>query len=550
MFFRKVTSRTKGKEYTYLKLIENYREGNKVKQRVIANLGNLESLTPQKVQVLISGLSRICGVSRNSTQLESKRVLRYGEVLAIHNIWEMLNLTTAIEIALTDQMDDLNVPLLVELMTMEQIIKPQNKQAINDWYEFLSPTDLDNSDLYPHHLYSTLDLLADAKYHIEEIIFKNLNRLFTIDTDIAFCRLSYCTFEPLSSPELQSSMYGKYFLQEEDFQKADYGVMASRDGIPFGHWVFQPQPGELSFKEMLKYLNNKYGISNCIFIGDRNMTTNTTLELLVAHGHQYLAGRKLIHNNDYNSHLHKQASPIYDFTEFNDKLLYKEVKSGDLRQLLCYDLQSAEHKGELFEEQLRAVEHDFEALQKTINEDRYKFNRSPFNKNAPVFKNNFCRKYFEWHYNESAKQLHYRRRDDIIAMEKQQAGMFLLETNSHLLTGKELLESYINTTQLGEPLRVNNSSAVLPSQFYVDTNMSAHIFIGLLSPIIEKTMARLLNRAGINLHPRQALELLEDIKLSVNELDDREVKSVTGLPKDQEEILKAIGVDTLQRSIV
>jgi len=63
-------------------------------------------------------------------------------------------------------------------------------------------------------------------------------------------------------------------------------------------------------------------------------------------------------------------------------------------------------------------------------------------------------------------------------------------------------------------------------------------------------MARLLNRAGINLHPRQALELLEDIKLSVNELDDREVKSVTGLPKDQEEILKAIGVDTLQRSIV
>ncbi|MCL6635204.1 MAG: hypothetical protein K6T29_05480 [Peptococcaceae bacterium] len=55
MFFRKITSRSNGKEYTYLKLIENYREGDKVKQRVVANLGSLENLTPEKVQGLIAG---------------------------------------------------------------------------------------------------------------------------------------------------------------------------------------------------------------------------------------------------------------------------------------------------------------------------------------------------------------------------------------------------------------------------------------------------------------------------------------------------------------
>lgn len=59
MFFRKIVCRRNGKEYTYLKLIETYREGGKVKQRVIGNLGNLDNLTPEKIESLILGLRKI-----------------------------------------------------------------------------------------------------------------------------------------------------------------------------------------------------------------------------------------------------------------------------------------------------------------------------------------------------------------------------------------------------------------------------------------------------------------------------------------------------------
>ncbi|KJS01393.1 MAG: hypothetical protein VR68_05170 [Peptococcaceae bacterium BRH_c4a] len=549
MFFRKITSRTKGKEYTYLKLIENYREGNKVKQRVIANLGNLESLTPEKVQVLISGLSRICGVSHSSTQLEAKKVLRYGEVLAIHSIWDTLRLTTAIEKAIENQMNDFNVPLLVELMTLDQMIKPPSKQAINDWYEFLGLPEMENNELYPHYFYNTLDTLAEAKYHIEGNIFKNITRLFPINTDFAFCRLSTCTFEPPSRPELQSTIYGKYILEEpDDIKKVDFGIVASSDGIPFGHWVFQSL--QLDFRDMLKYLKNNYGIKKCIYIGDRNVTANTTLELLVAHGYEYIASRKLWYNQERDLLYREQIIRKKGFTELNERLWFKEVTSGDVRHLLCYDLQSAKHKGDLLEDQLRTVEHNFNNMQKTINERPHKSNKPAFNKNSPVFKNSYCIKYFEWYYNESTRQLYYQRKDDLIELEHQQAGMFLLETNSRLLSGKKILESYINTAQLGEPFRINNSFSALPSPFYVDTNISANIFICLLAAILEKTMSQLLNRAGINLHPRQALELLEEIKLFVYQLDDQEVKSITKIPKDQEAILRAIGVDTLQRTII
>lgn len=46
MFLSKVTTRKKGKDYVYVKLIENFREDGKVKQRVLANYGSVENLSP------------------------------------------------------------------------------------------------------------------------------------------------------------------------------------------------------------------------------------------------------------------------------------------------------------------------------------------------------------------------------------------------------------------------------------------------------------------------------------------------------------------------
>lgn len=550
MFFRKTTSRNKGKEYTYLKLIENYREGNKVKQRVIANLGNLESLTPEKVQVLISGLSRICGVSLNATRIETKKVLRYGEVLAIHNIWEMIGATRAFENSIKDQYDDLNIPLLTELMTLDQAIKPPDKQAINDWYQHLGPPAPEKKELRPHHFYSALNILAEYRYQIEGSIFNQLTRLFPINTDFAFCRLATCTCEPSSRSQPHSSIYGKYILEEPDeFMNVDFGLISSGDGMPFGHWVFQNSSGEMDFKEIMEYLNNNYGIKKCIFVGDRSITANSKMELLVAHDYEYLAGRKIWYNQDRDLLYREQLFGKKDFTELNEGLWFKEIKGYDVRQILCCDLQSANYKIELLEEHLKAVENDLHAIQKAVAASQNKPYGTGFNKNAPVFKNSY-RKYFEWQYDEGARQFKYRRKDDLITLKHQLAGMFLLETNSTRLSGRELVQSYISMRQLGEPYSFNDNFMASPSHLDVDTNISANIFICLLAAILVKTMERLLRQAGINLPPRRALELLEDIKLSINQLDDREVKYVTKIPKIQEEILKAIGVKDQQRTII
>ncbi len=59
MFFRKITTRKNGKEYVYVKLIENYRTNGKIKQRVVANFGSLENLSPHRITDLITSLRRL-----------------------------------------------------------------------------------------------------------------------------------------------------------------------------------------------------------------------------------------------------------------------------------------------------------------------------------------------------------------------------------------------------------------------------------------------------------------------------------------------------------
>lgn len=59
VFFRKITTRKNGKEYVYVKLIENYRASGKIKQRVVANFGSIDKLSPNRVSAMIMSLKKL-----------------------------------------------------------------------------------------------------------------------------------------------------------------------------------------------------------------------------------------------------------------------------------------------------------------------------------------------------------------------------------------------------------------------------------------------------------------------------------------------------------
>lgn len=547
MFFRKVTSKSNGKEYTYLKLIENYRDGKKVKQRVIANFGSLDKLTPDKVNGLIKGLSRICGLPDYTKRLETKKILRYGEVLAIHKAWQLLGAEQIINKVVDSSSDDgINIALLVELMAINQIIKPQHKQAISDWYRCLYLPELEGKELSPHHFYRALDIVAEFKEELEKNIYTNLRKIIHVDSDLVFCKLATGTIEPAPREEFNLTSYGKYVLGEpKELQQVNFGLLVSRDGVPLGYDMLREIAEDWEYKSILDHAKNSFGADKCIFVGDRSVINNPGLEILVAQGYDYIIGRKDM--TEWEKDLIAVELNAYPkgFQEVEEDLWFKEIKSGDARwYLLCYSPGVAEQTRVLLRERLDVIENELKEIQKNIAGNL--FNKT---RNIPLFKDDHFRKYFDWHYNESSLELAYRRREDLIERESGLAGSLLLETNNQSLSAGEIVKTYTNLAILSDSFREIKNFEPWQNLLYAELKISANLFICVLGAMLEKIMERMIDQAGLDLDIRQAISLLEDVKVAVNQLDDREIKSVTSLSPVQEEILTALGLSKDQQII-
>lgn len=550
MFFRKVTSRSSGKEYNYLKLIENFREGDKVKQRVVANLGSMDKLTPEKVSGLIAGLTRICGVPHLTGNLETKKILDYGEVLAVQKIWDLVGVDEAIGDALAEEEQEINVPLTVKLMAINQIIKPQHNQAISDWYHSLYLPELEEQQPESYHFQRTLDVVARAKEKLEKNIFTRLNNTFQINTDLAFCLLTSGTMEPDHKEELNLTSYGKYIMGEaEQLQNVDFGLLVSRDGIPIGHKILNQTVEEWEFKGVLDYLKELFDIDRCIFVGERSGSSNPNLEVLVARGYDYIIGRNLISAQDYDL----LADVLYDdgkgFTELDENLWYKEIREGDVRYLLCYNPVASAQMKELLRDRLDAVEHELKNIQRATSGKSGSKDKAAV-KNAPVFKDNYCRKFFQWQYNNATGEFIYHRNDELLQKEGDLAGAFLLETSDDYLRAQELLKAYTTLAQLRDSFSEIKNFEPGHSFLYTEQKMSANILVGMLAAMLEKIMERMMRQAGLHLDVQHALVLLSEIKVVLNQLDGQEIKSVTTISKEQDDILNAIGLFKEQRIVV
>src|SRR5580692_3429702 len=89
MFLRSVKSRSGQQEY--LRLVESFREGNKVKQRIVAHLGRKDLLAPH-----LDALMRLLAEPEDNPRwvavedLTTPRASTWGPILAARHLFEKL----------------------------------------------------------------------------------------------------------------------------------------------------------------------------------------------------------------------------------------------------------------------------------------------------------------------------------------------------------------------------------------------------------------------------------------------------------------------------
>ncbi|GAI40938.1 unnamed protein product, partial [marine sediment metagenome] len=78
----------------------------------------------------------------------------------------------------------------------------------------------------------------------------------------------------------------------------------------------------------------------------------------------------------------------------------------------------------------------------------------------------------------------------------------------------------------------------------------AHVFVCVLSYLIEKVLENKLSKKKVLLTARRALEELEEVKMVENQISDLTINCVTEIGNIQRRILNVLGINNFQRTFV
>lgn len=131
MFVRTVDTRSGGKTHRYLRVVENYRDNGKIKQRVLWNLGNLDKIR-QKLPGLVKSLGDHSGERLVSLKgLRAEAVREYGNILLLRTMWNGLGIE---EILDRNRTAERMRPCLMAA-TFHHLLNPRGQPPLAEWLD-------------------------------------------------------------------------------------------------------------------------------------------------------------------------------------------------------------------------------------------------------------------------------------------------------------------------------------------------------------------------------------------------------------------------------
>ena len=286
----------------YVRVVEAYREGGKVKQRVVVDLGRKDLLLAilPKLQRLLRGESELNEDA--PAKLNVIDASTWGPVLAIRTLFEQLGLWDILDQCL-GRAKDVSFTDRTFVLVANRLIRPKSEHGLAGWLEtdfvcdrsgrrFIANWRQRNRvRVHPNQLdawYRTLDQLHKAKDRIEEALYLRLRDLFSFRPDLVLYDITSTYFEGAGPEDFAKHGYSRD-SKSHNVQVVVCVVMVA--GWPIAHHVW---PGNRidhdTVQEVVGDLQKRFGFGRVVFVGDRGMVTAENLESLKSSGHGFVIG--------------------------------------------------------------------------------------------------------------------------------------------------------------------------------------------------------------------------------------------------------------------
>ena len=306
MYLRKCRKVVDGAEYVYWQLVEAYRTERGPRQRVVAYLGDVDQPLRVGIATAASGTD---GTHQQSLLVENvtpewvevdvsrlrvERVLDFGAYWLGLQLMEKLGLIQFLNTLLAQRREEVPWSMTTMLLVLMRLANPSSELKIAEHLfegsalsELLGiPPDKVNDD----RLYRALDQVHPHKDALEKHLKERLGQMFGLEYDLLVYDITSTYFEGQCEKN-ENARFGYSRDKRSDCKQVLIALVVSREGMPLGYEQFAGNRADVTtVKEIVEKIESQYGKADRIWVMDRGMVSEKTVEFLGAEGRRYIVG--------------------------------------------------------------------------------------------------------------------------------------------------------------------------------------------------------------------------------------------------------------------
>jgi transposase len=493
-------------KYQYLQIVENRKEGGKVRQQVVATLGRLDQLQEKgRVETLIRSLSRF---SENTMLILSGKsdisadAGSIGPVLIFERLWRESGIQFAIRKLLGKRKFQFDVERAIFLTVLHRLMVSGSDRFCDKWRRDYMIDGIDELKL--HHCYRAMSFLGEElcdqahatpfsprrnKDLIEEMMFSANRHLFS-SLDLVFFDTTSIYFEGRGGETFGQKGFSKD--HRPDLNQMVVGAVLDDEGRPICCEMWPGNTADVAtLIPLVDRLRKRFGIRSICIVADRGLISHANLQELKQRGIPYILGVRMRRVKEVHLDVLSRGGRYREvYPESNDRtqpapLKVKEVFQDGKRYIVC-----------LNQRQARKDAADRQAIIESLEDQLKKGAKS-------LVGNKGFRRYLKVEKNSA------RIDTEKVETEARFDGKWVLTTDTTLSAGAVALK-YKELWQVERVFRDMKSMLdTRPVYHQNDANIAGHVFCSFLALVLRKELEQRLASAG---HQFEWSDIKQDLR--------------------------------------
>jgi transposase len=568
MFLRSV--KAANGRHEYLRLVESLREGDKVKQRVVAHLGRKDQLAPH-----LDALVRLLQEQTQNPRwvpvedVTAPRASTWGPILVARHLFQQLSLGSILDEPRPlrrhgQPLSERIFPLLANRLT-----RPGSEHALAQWLEDYFVCNAAGSRWAPvwkqsrrvkvsfeqlRLWYQSLDDLLRQKARIEKQVLLEVRDLFSLRPDLAFYDITSTYFEGAGPAELARFGYSRDGKPRN--RQIVIGVVMM-EGWPIAHHVFAGNRlDQTTVEEVVQDLNRRFELNRVVFVGDRGMMTIGTVKQLRQRQQGYLLGLQRRNRKDTFDYL-QQAELRSDWQLCpagiaaaersvvpQTRVVEVAGKEPGVRVFVVHSEEREQWERSMRETAMARVRKELQALQAQVEKGELKEPDKIGAAAAHKLARHHGHRYFAWELREG--KFRFFEHPVNLPREKALEGKYVIQSEEPDLSPVEAVARYkeLNEVERGFA-HLKGFLELRPVYHHSDERVQAHVFVAALALLLDRALEKKLRAASSPLSSPFAWQALETVRCVQVQMGSRRKLCVTRGNQHAQEVLRILGITQL-----